>query len=217
MHSVYRKRMLFILLFTAFFGLVSWAYFYFTFFNFFGILEDDYVLDHSENVIMVAATSWEASIPKKGIKIATNKYNFDKYQSQIEAFRKYGLTYKDETYSLILLRQPIISLRIIDFQEEALSQTMTWEVKAPDNESHIGYGRMVKKHALLDGYDIALELFQDDIMNKPYPLDLFESNSNELHFTLKSPANSDYIADLKEGGIPVFINGELYGVYDVVE
>jgi hypothetical protein len=217
MHSIYHKRMLFIVLFTTFFGVVSWAYFYFTFFNFFVVQEDEYVLDHSEKIIMVAAASWEASIPKKGIKITTNKYTFDNYQSQIDGYTHYELTHKDETYSLILLSQPIISLRIIDFQEEVLSQTMTWEIKAIGKENYLGYGRLVKKVVLLDGYDIELALFQDEIMKKPFASDLFETHSHELHFTSKSSAKSTNLTALKDGGIPVFINGELHGVYDLKE
>lgn len=212
--SIHRKRIIFMFLFTAFFGVVSWLYFYFSFFNFFTFNEDQYIIDGRDKTVYVTSEPLFANIPKKGIKINTDKYEFDKNKSTLESNQNYSLTFKNQQLNLVVVDHPLIALHIIGFNHETEEQNMRWELKRASENEVTGYGKLIKSHYLLDGKDLELRFFQDSLFSRPLELNVFDTVSSTLNLISLDHEFEEQQPQSKNKTF-LFINGVFEGSFEV--
>lgn len=212
--SVQRKRFLFILLITMLFGVVTWLYFYFSFFNFFTFDDGHTIIDAKKKTIYISTQSLSAKIPKRGIKINADKFDFDENKSELLTDRTYQLNFKNQAYTLEVIQHPIVALHIIGFNPERADQAMQWELKLPNEKEKTGYGRLIKRHILLNEKDWELRFYKDSLLSRPLEIPIFDTVMAQLNLVkLKNDLKEK--ETLYQNNMSLFINGELFGNFVV--
>jgi len=215
--STSQKRNVFIFLFTALFGLISWLYFYLNFFNFFVLKEGQFIIDHKNKLIVVSERHLESSIPKKGIKINADKYTFSNYQSILSNDIMYRVFFKVDTFSVVLINQPVLALHIVDYSKNEEKQKIRWELKQPDQIEQTGFGLIYKKLPLLDSADLEIRFFIDSFYSKPVEITIWKESFSSIDLVKKAEETVSLSMPNSQNVIHLFINGALDGVYAIKE
>jgi hypothetical protein len=212
--TVHRKRFIFMFLITALFGVVSWLYFYFSFFNFFTFDESHTIIDAKQKTIYVSSESLSAKIPKRGIKINADKFDFNENKSELSTDSTYQVNFKNQSYTLEVIQHPMVALHIIGFKPDLEDQAMQWELKLPNKKEKTGYGRLIKRHILLNEKDWELRFYKDSLLSRPLEVPIFDSVMTQLNLINEK---NDFIKTetQQQKSISLFINGELFGNYMV--
>lgn len=93
-------RLLLIVAFFIFFSLISWVYFYFTFYNFHKTTEETFYYDDQEGYYEMFADTSKQLIPKAGIKVDKRRYYFESYKRELKLNKTYTVFGEEDTLKI---------------------------------------------------------------------------------------------------------------------